>query len=527
MKLLIVDDEYLARESLEIQISKLTDYQILQAKDGVTALTIMEDERPDIVFIDIQMPGMSGIEFMERGRKICSQAVFIVLSGYNLFEYAQKAIEYNAFKYLLKPVSDESLSELFEEIESQLLTKQIENIKHKEAYMSAQRSKKILQRKYVLELLNVKEAKKADVLQKLKKSGIVFDKPYFQIFIIRIVMDSIEEEELLKFGIINIAEEIFKATDQSVCAFDEENGLGILINSEGRQEASAFETYIDIMFEEIQKFSSALGVERITIGISERKAGIEILDELYDAALQALNMYLIHGDNRLYFAKEKPVDDKNGNWNKQNLEKRFEKALFMGSKVDVEDCIENLYVQFSDSNFTDVKELHKLHLSFFVLLHKAMKNLETEGVLEDEFYLYKKIQQFESIEEMKHFLLKKTEICLEAIGGNSVTGNKKAVQIGKQFINENLGNELTLNAVAEHVGLSLVYFSKIFKEEEGKNFIDYVTEQRMQLACELLEGNAKTSEICERIGYHDMKHFYKVFKKYRGITPSQYRKRVR
>ena len=124
-------------------------------------------------------------------------------------------------------------------------------------------------------------------------------------------------------------------------------------------------------------------------------------------------------------------------------------------------------------------------------------------------------------------MLDKVEICFRIIENHSISGNKKVVWRGKQFIEENLGNDLTLNATAEYAGVSPVYFSKLFKEEENKNFIDYVTERKMQIACELLEKNMKTAEISERIGYHDMKHFYKVFKKYMGVTPSQYRKKIR
>lgn len=525
MKILIIDDEYLARASLKTQLDNLGDYELFEAESAAGALEIMEAEKPDAAFVDIQMPEMSGIEFMEQARKLSFQSVFVVLSGYNLFEYAQKAIEFGTYKYLLKPISDESLASLMQEIENQVLVRQKERQRYEELYQSDKKRIRILQRKYVYELLGASADRRERILQLLEENGVIFSGPCFQVIMIHMGAAAPEDEELLKFGIENIADEIYKEIAVTVCFFEEEREMGLLLNLEKPIQLERSDKRLESMYQEMTRFTNILDIPELTLGAGEMKTGSDKLEEAYDSAKQALNMYLVAGTNKIYYAGEKTGLEK---FSRQYWEKRFERELLVGNQEGLESCIEELYTKYQSGSLTNIKELHKLHLSFFVMLRKSVEETAAEfgEVLEDEFWLYRKIQKFGTIEEMKRFLLEKVSFCFQVFMNSSKTGNQRAVQKGKQFIEENLGNELTLNAAAEHVNLSAVYFSRIFKEEEGQNFIDYVTQRRMQLACELLENNVKTAEICDRIGYHDMKHFYKVFKKNMGISPGQYKKKI-
>jgi two-component system response regulator YesN len=92
------------------------------------------------------------------------------------------------------------------------------------------------------------------------------------------------------------------------------------------------------------------------------------------------------------------------------------------------------------------------------------------------------------------------------------------------FIKANFAEDIQLSHVAGYVNLSPVYFSRLFKEQTGENFSEYLTECRIDRACHLLrETHKKVYEICEEVGYSDLKHFYGTFKKHTGRTPSEYR----
>lgn len=104
-KVLIADDE----EKIRKGIAKLIKYFQMDlevcgcAKNGIEAIELLELHSPDILIIDINMPFMNGLEAIKTIRKANSNVVIIIISGYDKFEYAQKAIEYQVSKYLLKP----------------------------------------------------------------------------------------------------------------------------------------------------------------------------------------------------------------------------------------------------------------------------------------------------------------------------------------------------------------------------------------------------------------------------------------
>jgi two-component system, response regulator YesN len=95
----------------------------------------------------------------------------------------------------------------------------------------------------------------------------------------------------------------------------------------------------------------------------------------------------------------------------------------------------------------------------------------------------------------------------------------------KEYIDEHFAEAITLEEAAEHVGLSPYYFSKLFKDRFGITFIDYITEIRIKRAKELMENpDVSVKEVCYTVGYKDPNYFSRVFKKYTGLTPSEYRK---
>jgi len=103
------------------------------------------------------------------------------------------------------------------------------------------------------------------------------------------------------------------------------------------------------------------------------------------------------------------------------------------------------------------------------------------------------------------------------------TGNKKVVEKAKKYINENFRENVTLKDVADFVSMNSSYFSELFKSETGTNFIDFLTEIRINTAKDLLENSEiKVKEIGYLIGYENNTYFNRVFKKRVGVTPSEY-----
>ena len=113
IRILICDDEGIVQESLKFMIQKSfgDKCEIESAKNGRIAIELAESFHPDIVLMDIQMPGINGIEAMQEIRKENKNIVFIVLTAYDKFEYSQKSIDIGVLSYLTKPINRDVLIE--------------------------------------------------------------------------------------------------------------------------------------------------------------------------------------------------------------------------------------------------------------------------------------------------------------------------------------------------------------------------------------------------------------------------------
>jgi len=117
---------------------------------------------------------------------------------------------------------------------------------------------------------------------------------------------------------------------------------------------------------------------------------------------------------------------------------------------------------------------------------------------------------------------------IEHITRSISSGKKKKVSSlilkAREYIDKNFSNEITLEDVAKEVNISPHYFSRLYKEETGENFIEYLTSVRINKAKELIEtGGYSIKEICYMTGYGDPNYFSRIFKKVMGVTPSEYK----
>lgn len=113
MRILICDDEGIVQQAIRFMIQKSfgDEFEIESAKNGRMAIELAESFRPDIILMDIQMPGINGIEAMEEIKREHKNIIFIVLTAYDKFEYSQKAIDIGVMSYLTKPINKDVLTD--------------------------------------------------------------------------------------------------------------------------------------------------------------------------------------------------------------------------------------------------------------------------------------------------------------------------------------------------------------------------------------------------------------------------------
>ena len=120
-KLVVIDDEYLVIEGIRVMLKRIgKDYELVgSASDGQTALELIENVHPDVVFVDIRMPGLSGLEVIEHFYKTYPDMIFVLVSAYKEFEYARKGMELGVHSYLDKPVTMDKLKNTLEKIDEE------------------------------------------------------------------------------------------------------------------------------------------------------------------------------------------------------------------------------------------------------------------------------------------------------------------------------------------------------------------------------------------------------------------------
>lgn len=138
----------------------------------------------------------------------------------------------------------------------------------------------------------------------------------------------------------------------------------------------------------------------------------------------------------------------------------------------------------------------------------------------------REIQTADSLEELRRWFVGKTrDICEHLVSGKKRESENLVEQV-KTYIDRNFQKDLSLDEVSRMVNISPYYFSKLFKQGTGENFIEYLTRVRMEHARRLLEDpDASIKQVCVMSGYGDPNYFSRLFKKYEGVTPSEYRER--
>lgn len=119
-KVVIIDDEHLIASSIKVMLEKIDkNYEVVgTANDGLTGLDVIHQCVPDLLFIDIKLPGLTGLEVIEKVKDVYPNMIFVLISGYQKFEYARKGIELGVMDYLDKPITREKLLKIIKKINS-------------------------------------------------------------------------------------------------------------------------------------------------------------------------------------------------------------------------------------------------------------------------------------------------------------------------------------------------------------------------------------------------------------------------
>ncbi|MBT2693511.1 response regulator [Bacillus sp. ISL-55] len=497
-KVLIADDEKNIRLGIQAMIKReYPNFETFIASDGQEALDGVLKNKPDIVITDIKMPRMDGIQLIkELQQQEDINTSIVILSGYDDFTYAKEAIKHKVKDYLLKPVNRTELFKTLNTIIEELENSQKMTYQHMDDYRASQLN-------YILLNPNIQQADVEDLYKKMKIDS--YPDGYY-VGIIQVDGD-IDGEDFL-----NKINQLIHSSSDSI-PFLDKDGRVTIISSD---------------FEQFSFLKEQLGRDRhliFTIGISEKAHDIREFKKTYGQAATAIKYHFLYPRRQTILyenVKEKPEVDslpadlinKISNMLGTEREKEIKDNLRQVMDFDVIahssiDYLENLNEEINETIFKGFfKRLGEESLVTFELLNK-IDNIYNF----DNFHEY-----FHALEDL---LMRIHEYNKQV---KAVYSEQKYMDRAIAYIRENYHKDLNLAVVANYISLNYSYFSHMFKEYIGQNFVDYLKMVRVESAKRLLkETDFKILEISEMVGYKNPKQFARVFRDVEGISPKEYR----
>ena len=534
--ILIVDDEQLIRQGLRARIEYLgidVD-EIFEAENGLMALRLQEEHPIDVVITDIRMPDMDGLELIQEMQKKNNQIKFVVLSGYAEFSYAETAIRRGVKAYLLKPVSNDDLKAAFDkaykEMEQTASVRQEVQMKKR-----MDREKQVYQQEKALNALFSSQEAGAVTREQLCKLCGYDEKMWaggaesvLYLAILHINKESFEHQrfrpvdhELVRFMIRNIFEEIQAPCEKLLVnsLSDTRQMYGIFIGDDKKKLRMEVERIYLRMRSVLEK---KMGIY-LTIGVSRCRSQLEGKET--SEARQALKQRIIYGKANIYFyedirilgEQEFPVSQLH------LLEQYIEHNEIFKVKNLVQEIFSEELVKKYGSAYLRIMWIRILNL----LLHHYERRGRNAAEIEKMLQNYNLLDRIQSLQEIRQKII---EMVMECVSTESVAdaNARSKIQMAIGYIQEHFAENLTVNVLAEHYGMSPNYFSSMFKKEMSRSAVNYITELRINQARELLyHSELSVVDISKKVGYEDSQYFFRVFKKYLGMTPLQYREESR
>lgn len=530
--IILVDDEEEVRKSIikKIEWQAAGFHVVGDAENGEDAMEKIEMLEPDVVLTDIRMPYMDGLQLAEKVRQRYPSMKVVIFSGYDDFEYAQRAIKLNVSEYILKPVNVEELTSILKRIKENLDFEIEEKRNLSRLRDKYRKSLPIIREQFFNELVH-KNLKKDLAEQKLREYDIpILGARKWMLAAIDVeegdVVESLSlhsEEELIPISVMQIVREklegycrfaLFQSASEAdmvvITALDEDNSITGLTDVLG----------------DICKETKRILKVPVTIGIGHSCEDISGIPKAYQSAVDALGYKAIAGNgSTIYINDMEPVSS--GKLEFDSLtEGELISAIKFGPEEKIESSVKNIMEKMKTAK-VHFRQQQVYMIGIFNSIIQMMQqyDLALEDIMGEELESMVLFDKLKKIEEFGQWLLRIAGKLNHLINQERDMTTRQVIQEAKQYILDNYQNpDLSVEMICRHLHMSPAYFSTVFKKETGQAYIAYLTDVRLNKAVELLnKTDDKTYIIASKVGYQEQNYFSYVFKKKFGVSPTRYR----
>jgi len=487
MRLLVVDDEKVVQNSIALIIKKenLKFVEMETASTGKEAIEKALSFHPDVVFMDINMPGLNGIDAMKSISRLYPSILFVVVTAYDVFEYAKESLRVGACDYIVKPFVPKRIVEVLVSLNEKVMRRAAE---HEEILQLREKVSELSEfaNDGALELM----ISNRDVEMLLNRYENIIPKHGG-----RIALLYVDEAHLIK------AEAVL---------MEIRNGFsGVICGSFIKKRSILFVPRgLDLKVIE-RKLKDNLGENGFLLACGSEE-DIQNIRVSYRHAVSVLcNAEKACG--LIEFTESSELQD---------IGELYVKVAQCDSSM-LQFALEELLSCVSDSE-DFAENVNKMAIALLVtaqvILGGDIVNAQLAEVAAAGFEnVLNSANEQELIETSVDFLV---NIRQSAFNQNE----NRYVQAALEYIEQNYAKDISLEMTARHISISSSTLSRLFRTELEKSFTELLIEKRISKACMMIkEGRLSIKEICFKVGYNDPNYFSRVFKKTTGLSPSDYR----
>lgn len=525
-KVLLVDDEALILNATRNNIhwERLGFELCGLASNGQEAIALIEQELPDLVITDINMPFINGLEVARYCSEQLPNTKVMILTGYDEFQYAKKALEYKVYDFILKPITAKQLSEILSKLKHELdeVRRQAQDLeKIKDVYLT--HLPVIISR--FLNNLVCHDHPMPDARAKLQQYALPLEGRYKLVLRIqaKALAEHIErhpefEKELLLFLIFNVAEELIKEVNGFafqntagetilLLSHDDEQSLVRLMQKQGKKIHAILKEYFDL---------------DLLMGLSKAVQNLDELNEAFRQASRAMEHAYTAPTKFFFNASAYPETGHQFRMMQFNQDlQQLAQAIELGERELASSRLEQLKRYLLQHFGTKNKLLPYVQSIYIAMLSVPQLNvIGGDGFLERKQALSQDIEEAPHIEKAFYSLGQLSQELFDLLNFNAQDTPKRIAAQALSYLEKNYAKkDLNIAEVCAQLSISSSYFSAIFKEASGQTFVEALTQIRMQHAKQLLlSGKLKTYEIADAVGFADPHYFGVVFKKHVGMT---------
>lgn len=524
-KVLLADDEPFILQGLSVLVDwEAEGFEIVKmASNGVQALEYLKENKVDLIIADIQMPSMTGLELLQTIREEqISDADFVILSGYNDFQYAQKAIRNSCMDYILKPVQQDVLLQVLARV-----SRQKERVERKEADYRKMEQDYITQNLAALLCGQYDQSNLDYITEKLKLSDYV---RYVHIcFANMAVLEEMDDGEItaMRRRMFDNCRQYLEADSdhcfERILGYEEDYEIGFVYCDYMARERNMTE---EEFLSELHKNARMGGFNvPIVLLVGKPAQGIAKVSKSYSSACMLRSFKSFHSSQNIYFYEDElQINQQRVLLCKQTLDKLIG-AVEQNDKGKISSSVADLFKEMEIMGMTrDIVSMNTNYL-LFQLIHLAVEQDESVNQEEVMLYISENVSESGIVRGSRaHFSQFACEYAEYLIQLRKNVSRGILVEIEKE-IREHYAENLTLRELSQKYYVNSAYLGQLFRKHYGQSFKDYLSSYRIsEAAARLLKTDKKISQIAEEVGYHDTDYFINRFIELKGCTPARYRK---